>query len=282
MIDLHTHSLVSDGTDSPTSLVAQAAEGGLDVIALTDHDTTAGWDEAADAAAQHGVGLVRGAELSTKHGGRSVHLLAYLFDRDHPELRAAMERVVDDRLPRLREMVELMAADGIDISWPEVDALLVPGTTPGRPHIADVLVAKGVVPDRSAAFGRWLYNGSPYYVRHFSLETADAVRLVREAGGVPVLAHPFSITRGSVIGADDVRELAAGGLSGIEVMHRDHDDAGRALAADLAAELDLVPTGSSDLHGDGKPNRLAEHTTSAESLARVEALASSPVAVLRS
>lgn len=280
MIDLHTHSLVSDGTDTPAELVAKAAQAGLTTVALTDHDTAAGWVEAAEAAQQHGIALVRGAELSTKHHGQSVHLLAYLYDPEHEELTSLLARVLDDRTPRLKAMVALMAEDGIDITWDAVAEFAEVGTTPGRPHIADALVARGVVGHRNEAFDRWLHNGSPYYVKHFSLETAEAVRLVREAGGVPVVAHPFAAKRGP-LSAEAVRELAAAGMLGIEVDHRDHDDAARALAADLAAELDLIPTGSSDYHGTGKHNLLGENTTSPESLARIEAAATSKITVLR-
>ncbi|MGE9782869.1 PHP domain-containing protein [Janibacter sp. G368] len=273
MIDLHTHSARSDGTDAPGELVRQAAGAGLTTVALTDHDTTVGWEEAAQAAAEHGVALVRGAELSTRHQGRSVHLLAYLFDPQDAALAEEMRRMRDDRVPRLQRIVEHMAADGFDITWDDVLAQADGPASLGRPHLADALVAKGLAPDRNAVFADWLHNGSPYYEAHYAVGTEEAVRLVRAAGGVPVVAHPFAAKRQRSLDADDVARLVDAGLLGLEADHRDHDDAGRRLARELAAEHDLLVTGSSDFHGDGKTNRLGENTTDPEVLARLESLA---------
>lgn len=282
MIDLHTHSARSDGTDAPAELVAQAAEAGLSTIALTDHDTTVGWAEAAAAAQRHGITLVRGAELSTRHNRRSVHLLAYLFDPDEAQLAEEMRRTREDRVPRLQRIVEHMAAEGFPVTWEDVLAQVPEGPVSlGRPHLADALVAKGLAHDRSEVFARWLHNGSAFYEPHYATATVDAVRLVRAAGGVPVLAHPFAVRRQRAVDGDDVAMLAEAGLVGIEADHRDLDDAGRGLARDLAAALDLVVTGSSDFHGDGKTNRLGENTTSPESLARIEAIASGATPLLR-
>ncbi|GAA8847600.1 PHP domain-containing protein [Helicobacter pylori] len=273
MIDLHTHSARSDGTDAPGELVRQAAEAGLTTVAITDHDTTVGWEEAAQAAAEHGVALVRGAELSTRHQGRSVHLLAYLFDPQDAALAEEMRRMRDDRVPRLQRIVEHMAADGFDITWDDVLAQADGPASLGRPHLADALVAKGLAPDRNAVFADWLHNGSRYYEAHYAVGTEEAVRLVRAAGGVPVVAHPFAAKRQRSLDADDVARLVDAGLLGLEADHRDHDDAGRRLARELAAEHDLLVTGSSDFHGDGKTNRLGENTTDPEVLARLESLA---------
>lgn len=280
MIDLHTHSSRSDGTDAPADLIAQAAEAGLTTVAITDHDTTAGWAEATEAAAAHGVALVRGAELSTRHRGRSVHLLAYLFDPQDEPLAHEMDRMRDDRVPRLQRIVERMADDGFDVSWEDVLAQVEEGASLGRPHLADALVANGVAAHRNEVFDRWLHNGSAYYEPHYAVETAEAVRLVRAAGGVPVIAHPFATKRQRSLDADDVAQLVEAGLVGIEVDHRDHDDDGRAFARQLAARHDLVPTGSSDFHGDGKTNRLGENTTPAESLVRIGAAASGVTPIL--
>ncbi|MGO1165666.1 MAG: PHP domain-containing protein [Janibacter sp.] len=282
MIDLHTHSSRSDGTDAPANLVAHAATAGLTTLALTDHDTTSGWAEAADAAQHHGIALVRGAELSTRHDGGSIHLLAYLFDPDHAGLTAEMDRVVHDRLPRLQRIVERMAEDGFDLTWEDVQEQLgTSGRTPSRPNIADALIAKGYAEHRDEIFRKWLHHGSRYYVPYYSIDTVTAIELVRAAGGVPVLAHPFASRRQRAVAAESLPELVEAGLGGIEAEHRDQSPDEQALARRLAAEHDLVVTGSSDFHGDGKLNRLGEHTTAPESLARIEDGASGVTPVLR-
>lgn len=273
VIDLHTHSTMSDGTDSPTELVEAAAQTGLSTVAITDHDSALGWAEAQAAADRLGITLVRGAELSTRHAGASVHLLAYLFDDADEALRTEMELTREDRVPRLRRIVERFREDGFTLTWEDVEEQMEEHTTAGRPHVADALVARGYADHRNEVFRRWLYSGSPYYVRHHAASTTEAIRLVLAAGGVPVIAHPFASMRGSVVTADDIRELTEAGLAGIEVDHRDHAPDQRRLAASLATELDLVPTASSDYHGEGKLNRLGENRTDPESLQRIEELA---------
>lgn len=268
-VDLHTHSRVSDGTDSPAELVVAAAAARLDVVALTDHDTTGGWAEAETAAVRHGVALVRGAELSCRAEGVSVHLLAYLFDPADATVIAEAERVRTSRLDRARRIVERMSAD-LPLTWDDVLAQTQPGTTVGRPHIADALVAAGLVADREEAFASLLAPRSPYYVPYYATPLEEAVRMVRAAGGVPVLAHPGATARGRVISADTVRAAAVAGLGGIEVDHRDHTPAQRETLRALAAELGLPVTGSSDYHGAGKPNRLGENTTSSQVMALIE------------
>ena len=264
-IDLHTHSTASDGTQPPAELVIEAAQVGLDIIAITDHDTASGWQEAARAAVDHGITLVRGAEISCERDGRSIHLLGYLVDPTEPVLAAELARARDSRVTRLERMVERLAADGIPITYPEVLAHVPPGATPGRPHLADALVARGLVVDRDEAFARWLYNDSPYYVSHCAPDPARAVGLVLAAGGVPVLAHPYAGRKGLAPIPELVEELAGVGLVGIEVDHPDHDPAARREVAELARDLGLVPTGSSDYHGTGKAVRLGEELTSRES-----------------
>lgn len=282
MIDLHTHSTRSDGTDAPADLIAQAAEVGVTTLALTDHDTTAGWAEAAEAAQHHGIELVRGAELSTRFAGGSIHLLAYLFDPDHAGLVDEMDKVVHDRLPRLKRIVERMAEDGFDLTWDDVEAQLGSGKrTPSRPHIADALLTKGYAEHRDEVFRKWLHHGSRYYVPYYSIDTLTAIRLVRAAGGVPVLAHPFASRRQRAVAEESIPELVDAGLLGIEAEHRDQDPDEQALAHRLADEYGLVATGSSDFHGDGKVNRLAENTTSPEVLARIEAASSGVTPILR-
>ena len=278
-IDLHAHSTASDGTEPAEVVVAQAARAGLDVVALTDHDTYAGWPDAVAAAAQHRVGLVRGVEVSCSQRGVSVHLLAYLVDPEAGGLLHELDRARDSRVTRIDRMVELMAADGIPVTIEEVRAQAGVGTTMGRPHIADALVASGYVRTRDEAFADVLRNGSRYYVSHYAPDPVRAVEVVRAAGGVPVVAHPWSRTRGRVVADRLIEELAAAGLVGLEVFHRDHDADARRHLADLARGLGLLATGASDYHGDGKRNRLGEHTTPPEVLEAIEALATGTVVV---
>jgi predicted metal-dependent phosphoesterase TrpH len=268
-IDLHTHSTASDGTDTPAGVVAAAARAGLDVVALTDHDSFAGWAEAAQAARRHGVTLVPGAEISCRAEGISVHLLAYLPDPTHPGLLTEFERTRDDRIWRAHRMVELIAVD-YPLTWEDVLEQVEDGATVGRPHLADALVARGHVRDRDEAFGRVLASGSPYYVGHYAPEAADAVRMVRQAGGVPVMAHPLAARRGRVVSDRAIVALAEAGLAGLEADHRDHLPGERARLRALAAELGLLVTGSSDYHGTGKPNALGEHLTDPDVLAAIE------------
>jgi predicted metal-dependent phosphoesterase TrpH len=252
--------------------LAAAAAAGVQVLALTDHDTTAGWAEAA-AAVPSGLTLVQGAEFScvaeSSDGRRiSLHLLGYLFDPDHPGLRAERRRLRNDRRRRARRMVENMRQDAIPITWEQVSALAGGGSV-GRPHLARALVDAGVTPDVPAAFASVLSARSPYYVRKADTEVLSAVRLIRAAGGLPVFAHPLARRRGPVVGDETVAAMAAAGLAGIEVEHPDHDEADRAHAAALAADLDLVPIGSSDYHGRNKYTRLGQCTTSPAAFERL-------------
>jgi predicted metal-dependent phosphoesterase TrpH len=281
VIDLHTHSSVSDGTETPAELVAAASAAGVDVLAITDHDTVAGWDEAADAARRQGVALVRGIEISCAWRYSSIHLLGYLTDPDDADLRHELARARDSRSTRLERMVELMAADGIPLTYAEVEAQVAPGATAGRPHIADALIANGTIRHRDDAFREWLGDDSPYYVGHYAPDPVRAVELVRAAGGVPVVAHPFTRTRSGGVDDQLVERMHAAGLVGLEAYHRDHGRAEVARATALAERLGLVLTGSSDYHGEGKRNRLAENTTSAEVLDAIEAASSGVTEVVR-
>jgi 3',5'-nucleoside bisphosphate phosphatase len=272
LIDLHTHSSSSDGTQAPAQLIRSAAEAGLDVVALTDHDTTDGWTAAAAEAVRVGIRFVPGMEISCESGGVSVHLLSYLHDPTAPGLRDEVGISRDSRLRRAERMVRLLAAD-VDLCWDDVREQVAHGATVGRPHIADALVARGVVRDREHAFEGLLSSHGPYYVRHYAPDAADAVRLVLEAGGVPVMAHPLARLRGRVVDDSVIVALAEAGLAGLEVYHRDNDDDARAHLLGLARELDLLVTGSSDYHGAGKANLLAECTTEPEVLAQIEARA---------
>ena len=275
-IDLHTHSTASDGTESPAEVVAQAARAGLDVVALTDHDTTSGWEEAADAARDHGIALVRGTEISARSAGMSVHVLSYLHDPEHEGLAAELERAREARTSRARRIVTLLHGD-FGLTWDEVEAHVEPGAVIGRPHIADALVTKGVVADRSAAFAELLHHGSKYYVKHYAPEVLDAVMLIREAGGVAVFAHPGADRRGRVVSDAVIDAMVASGLQGLEVAHRDHSPEQRARLTAIAERHGIFTTGSSDYHGAGKENVLGENTTAPEVFEMIEDLGRLPV-----
>lgn len=262
-IDLHTHSRASDGTESAPQVMQAAADAGLDVVALTDHDTIAGWAAAA-AAVPAGLTLVRGAEISCRVKDVALHLLAYLFDPEDAGLATALAQVRSSRVPRAREMVERMRASGLPVSWQQVSDEVEPGATVGRPHIADALVRAGVVADRDEAFRGPLSSRSPHYVRHVSLDPVVAVRAVRRAGGVPVLAHPYAHHRGQAVDDATVEAMTEAGLGGLEVHHRDHAPEDVVRLQRLARGLGLLQTGSSDYHGSGKLNRIGENTTAPE------------------
>lgn len=262
-IDLHAHSTASDGVDTPAQLVRAAAAAGLDVVAITDHDTVAGWDAAAAEADRAGVVLVRGVEVSCHADGISVHLLSYLNDPADQALLAELTRSRDDRVARARRMTERISAD-YPVTWDQVQQQVPPGATVGRPHIADAMVAAGVVRSRDEVFGTVLHRESPYYVSHYSPDAVTAVRLVRGAGGVPVMAHPMASRRGRIVSDQVIAGLADAGLAGLEVDHPDHAPHERAHLRGLAAELGLLATGSSDYHGDGRPNVLGCCTTAPE------------------
>ncbi|PVZ08547.1 PHP domain-containing protein [Actinomycetospora cinnamomea] len=264
-IDLHTHSTASDGTDTPAELVAAAHAAGVTVLALTDHDTTAGWDEAV-AARPSGTALVRGAEFSTEspdgRGGTvTAHLLGYLFDAGAPEILAEQERLRASRRDRVRAMGERMAAGGLPV---DADGLLarLPADSPaGRPHLGQALVDAGVVGSVSEAFADILRKGGPYYVEKENTPITTAIAMIRAAGGVPVFAHPFARRRGDVVEASVLADLARQGLAGIEVDHPDHSPADRATLRDVAAATGLLVTGSSDYHGTNKATPIAAETT---------------------
>ncbi len=288
-IDLHTHSTASDGTLAPAAVVAAAARAGLDVLALTDHDSTRGWAEAADAARALGVTLVPGTEISCRSNGISVHLLSYLHDPQHAGLAEQFALTRDDRIWRARRMVELIDVD-YPLTWDDVVAQVPDGATVGRPHIADALVARGHLATRDDAFASILPTGSRYYVGHYAPEVTEAIGLVRAAGGVPVVAHPRAGRRGRLgadppvepmVTDDDLAGFAEVGLAGLEVDHRDHCDTDRAQLRALATDLGLLATGSSDFHGAGKSNRLGENLTAAEVLEAIEAQATGTSAVRR-
>ena len=268
---MHTHSTASDGTDSPAELVAAAQSAGVDVLAITDHDTTGGW-AAAGAALPSGMRLVRGAEFScVSPTGRderpvSVHLLGYLFDPTHEAIVAEQSRLRGERVSRLERITERMAEDGYPVDVESVFALVPDGASAGRPHLARALVAAGVVDSVNEAFAKLLHNSSRYYVPKADTPVERAIAMVRAAGGVAVFAHPLARRRGRVVEPSVIADLAAAGLGGVEVDHPDHDAADRELLRDLAKEHDLVVTGSSDYHGTNKTTPVGAETTAADEL----------------
>ena len=283
-IDLHTHSTASDGTDSPAELVATARAAGLDVVALTDHDTTVGWAPAM-AALPAGLTLVPGLELSCRwnppDGSRSteLHLLGYLVDPAHAELATTLDRLRSSRLGRARRMTERMAADGVPVRWERV-AQLSAGASAGRPHIARALVEAGIVGSVDEAFATLLSSRSPYHEPKEDLDAPAGVRLVVAAGGVPVFAHPLARMRGRVVGDDAVTAMAEAGLAGLEVDHPDHTEADRVHLRSLASDLGLLVTGSSDYHGTNKRVRVGGGgNTAPDQFEKLVALATGSVPV---
>jgi 3',5'-nucleoside bisphosphate phosphatase len=263
-IDLHTHSSVSDGTETPAELMRTARDAGLDVVALTDHDTTDGWAAARDARPA-GLTVVPGMELSCRwfpddQPPISVHLLAYLFDPDSPALSAERARLREERLSRGERIVEALAADGYPVTWAEIVEASAGGVV-GRPHVARALVRAGVVESVDAAFATMLHPRSQYYVSKADTDVRQGIALVRAAGGVPVFAHGLATKRGRVLDDAAVAAMAEAGLLGLEVDHPDHSDSERAHMQGLAADLGLLTTGSSDYHGTNKTTPIGACTT---------------------
>jgi predicted metal-dependent phosphoesterase TrpH len=259
--DLHVHSSASDGTDPPAEVMRRAALAGLDVVALTDHDTVAGHAEAHAAAGP--VALLPGMELSCRLDGRSLHLLAYVFDPDQPDLAAELTRIRDDRVLRARAMVDRLAGLGVDVSWEQVAAIAGQAVV-GRPHIARAMADSGAIATPREAFTRdWIADGGRAYVGRYALDPVRAIGLVREAGGVSALAHPRA-GRDTWVTNEQISGLAAVGLAGLEVFHPDQSEAERARLIALAHDLGLAATGGSDDHGSLTGYRLGCETTSAE------------------
>ena len=279
-IDLHTHTNRSDGTESPADLVARAHAEGVDVLGVTDHDTTEGWPEAAAAAERLGVALVRGIEVSCTFEGYGVHLLTYLPDPTYPPLQRELRRVLDGRSSRLPATLQRLRDAGIDIDVEDVRAVAGDTAATGRPHVADALVALGVVADRNEAFERYLGPRGPGYVHRYAADLETMLGVVAGAGGVSVLAHPWA-SRHDHSALDDrgLARLRVAGLVGVEVDHEDHPPAVRAELRALAGRLDLVVTGSSDHHGLGKVGHdLGCNTTAPDQLDRLLDLAADAAA----
>jgi predicted metal-dependent phosphoesterase TrpH len=251
-IDLHTHSDRSDGTLPPREVVRAAAAARLDVLALTDHDTAVGWEEAAAAADDAGVRFVPGMEISCTYAGRGLHLLGYLLDPAHPPLAEALEHVLHARDERMPRVCAALRAAGIPIRDEDVRALAGDATAIGRPHVADQLVRMGVVTSRAEAFDRLLSPGGAGHVPRYAPPVEEVLPLVTAAGGVSVVAHPWGRHGNSALHLEGLATLRDLGLAGVEVDHEDHTPEQREQLRAMARELDLVVTGSSDFHGAGK------------------------------
>ncbi|MEJ6627264.1 MAG: PHP domain-containing protein [Actinomycetes bacterium] len=273
MIDLHTHSLASDGTDTPGELINKAHASGISILGLMDHDTVAGWDEATNYL-RPGMSLVLGSEISCQTlDGTSVHMLGMLFDRNHAGLAEVLATTRDNRLTRMKRIIARLNEAGFEISIEDVLAQLAPGATLGRPHLADALIAKKIVSSRDEAFSELLHNNSKYYISHYSPTPEDAIKLIKQAGGVAVIAHPLASLRGRTVSIESFGSMVEAGLDGIEVSHRDQSEDEQELLRNVIAQYGIIATGSSDYHGNGKLNKLAEFTTKPEDFEALEARA---------
>jgi predicted metal-dependent phosphoesterase TrpH len=270
VIDLHTHTSYSDGTDTPSQLINKALAAGISIIGLTDHDSISGWQEASSAL-RAGISLVPGAEISCQTpDGISVHILGLLFDSNNIELMNTLEKTRENRHGRMEKIIARINEAGIDITMNDVLEQLSDGATLGRPHLADALVKKGIVASRDEAFTQMLHNNSKYYVSHYSPTPEAAIKLIKDAGGVSVIAHPMASHRGRTISLDTFGSIIQAGLDGIEVDHRDHSPDEKLQLIKLANDSNLVMTGASDYHGNGKLNTLGEYTTSLEQWEKLE------------
>jgi hypothetical protein len=273
MIDLHTHSLASDGTDTPGELINKAHARGISVLGLMDHDTIAGWDEATSYL-RPGMSLVLGSEISCQTSdGTSVHMLGMLFDRENNALAEVLSTTRDNRLTRMNRIIGRLNEAGFEITIEDVLAQLAPGATLGRPHLADALIAKKIVASRDEAFTELLHNNSKYYISHYSPTPEDAIKLIKQAGGVAVIAHPLASLRGRTVSIDSFKSMVEAGLDGIEISHRDQSEDERQLLREVVEQYGIIATGSSDYHGNGKLNELAEFTTTPEDFEALEAKA---------
>ena len=273
MIDLHTHTNFSDGTDTPAQLINKAMANGITTLAITDHDSIGGWEEA-KMALRPGLSLVLGAEISCQTvDGISVHILGLLFDPNFNQLMQTLEQTRENRYSRMERIIKRINEAGIEITMSDVLEQLADGATLGRPHLADALVKKGVVKNRDEAFTQMLHNNSKYYIPHYSPLPEEAIKLIKQAGGVAVIAHPMASHRGRVISSQTFGSIINSGVDGIEVDHRDHTPDEKKELMNLAIEFDLAMTGSSDYHGNGKLNVLGEYTTKNDQWEKLESKA---------
>ena len=267
--DLHSHSNRSDGTLRPAEVMALAAQRELAGVALTDHDTFDGLEEAAASAGELDLEFVPGIEFSAEYDGASLHILGYWVDPDDVAIEAELLRLTATRFRRGEMIVEKLRDLGLDVSLERV-LELAGGDAIARPHIAEAMVEAGIVADEKEAFDRYISDEGLAYVPKHALPPMDALQLIGDAGGVCVLAHP-GMWRGSDTVPDLlIEELAAGGMVGIEVRHPDHDEGMRARYAAMAERLDLVATAASDCHGERYGFRMGEERTDAESFAELK------------
>jgi hypothetical protein len=251
-IDLHTHTTASDGTSSPTELVRMAWRLGLAAVAVTDHDTVDGLGEALEAGRALGLEVVPGIEISAEFQPGTMHMLGYFIQPDRPVFAEKLRVLQEARRDRNPIIAEKLNALGLAVTMDEVRAA-AGGEQVGRPNFARVLLDKGYVSSMGEAFDRYLTKGGPAYVDKFRLSPADSVELIHQAGGLAVLAHPFTLGLGEQVLETFVADLAACGLDGLEVYYPEHDPDQTRACLELAARHGLAVTGGSDFHGDNKP-----------------------------
>ena len=253
-IDLHTHTLASDGSDTPAAVVQQAAALGLRAVAVTDHDTFAGLPEALAAGQRCGIEVVPGVELSTVWGGEEVHLLGYFMDTGNAALRALMTRATDERNARNETMVQRLHDAGYPITMDDLHAAFPGQTVLGRPHIAALLVQRGCIPSVSDGMRGLLGRGKAFYVPRYNIPLEDSIRALRAAGGVPVVAHIFKYRFDDAQRAAMLAAAADAGALGVEVRYTTYTPEQTEIAQALAARFGLAPSGGSDYHGLRKPD----------------------------
>ncbi len=267
--DLHSHSSFSDGTETPSHNVRLAIERGLDGLGVTDHDTTDGLPEAFEAAAGTDLEIIPGIEFSAEYDGASLHVLSYWIDPENETLRGELRRLTDTRFRRGEMMVDKLQELGYDISFDRVRES-AGGDLIARPHVATAMVEAGIVATEKDAFDRFISDGGIAHVPKHALDPIDALNLIKQAGGVCVLAHPGMWKGNGSVPDDLIQAMAEGGMAGLEVDHPDHDQTQRAYYGALAERFGLVRTGASDCHGERYGFRLGCETTPAERFAELK------------
>lgn len=268
-VDLHTHSTASDGIYSPTELLQRAHEVGLRVLALTDHDSTAGLDEASQAALHLAIDFIPGIEINTDVGKDEIHVLGYYLEYERPEFQTILQVLRDARIHRGQRMVELLNQQGVHITWERVRQIAQGAV--GRPHVAQALLEAGYVQSIGEAFDKYIGKDGPAYVPRYKLTPVDAIRLIKSANGLPVMAHPITVP-----GLDELRkwlpELVAEGLVGLETYYGPYTPEQVQELHELADQYHLIPTGGTDFHGPGiHPTPLGGRFVPFEAVERLKA-----------